>query len=125
MPWWGPKAVDEDSMVSSLCSEVHIPDDVIPSSLHHATARRFLVAREWDADRAAALLRAHVEWRQSNLLAWMADRESNCTLEGRFTVLRKGAEPLILVECAQLPLTATAWYHSQPPLWRVAGSAEQ
>ena len=63
------------------------------------TAIRFLKARDWDAESAAAALEAHADWLKTPLGQTARTEEVDAILAtDRFRVLRRGAEPVILVD---------------------------
>jgi hypothetical protein len=110
MPWLSvaaePEASEQEARLSALC-------DACPAATR-ATARRFLVARQWRLDGATLMLRRHIEWSASDEAAvvgrlglvdqtapsraGISPAVAALLASRRFRVLRAGAEPVVAVD---------------------------
>ena len=58
------------------------------------TARRFLIARDFDRDPASSMLQAHLEWRRATLPIERTPEIEKVLASPRFRVLRRGTHPV-------------------------------
>jgi hypothetical protein len=91
------KALTDEEQVQFIAA-VREKVDVSQDKFADAHVRRFCVGSEWDETATVEQLRKHLKWREETLPIERTPAVDRVINSGRITVLRRGKEPIFLVD---------------------------